>query len=230
MIELLDNPIWHALQSEHARLALGNGARALRYPADVVPVAGLAENSPAALAELRDLLKPEELIWIAAASLPSTPGLEMLAPLPCLQMVYRRDAKIPADAGKPPIEKLSTEDAPAMVALTDAAFPGFFRPRTYLMGDYFGMFNDDLTHLVALAGNRLSLPGARELSAVVTLPGHTGQGLAARLISRVLAEHAAAGLGTFLHVADTNHRAIALYQRLGFATRRILTLQHIRRV
>jgi ribosomal protein S18 acetylase RimI-like enzyme len=32
-----------------------------------------------------------------------------------------------------------------------------------------------------------------------------------------------------LHVSTTNQRAIALYQRLDFATRRILTLQHLRR-
>jgi GNAT superfamily N-acetyltransferase len=225
----LDNPIWHALNTEHAHLALGNG-RALRYPTDVVPVAGLAENTSAALVELRELLAQDELIWVAAESLPSTAGMELLAPLPCLQMIYGRKAVELGDAGEPRIKQLSAADAPAMVALTDAAFPGFFRPRTYLMGDYFGIFNEEQTQLIAMAGNRLAIPGARELSAVVTLPGHTGQGHAARLITRVLAEHAGAGLGTFLHVAATNHRAIALYERLGFATRRVLTLQHIRRV
>jgi GNAT superfamily N-acetyltransferase len=241
MTDPLDNPIWSALTTEHAHLAIGNRAQALRYPADIVPVAALAANTPAALAELRELLAPHELIWIAAESLPPVPGLELLEPLPCLQMIYRPPAAITSvenanifsrenSPPSPPIEKLTAADAPAMVALTDAAFPGFFRPRTYLMGDYFGIFNADRTQLIAMAGNRLALPAARELSAVVTLPAHAGQGLAACLIARVLAEHAAANLGTFLHVAASNHRAIALYERLGFQTRRILTLQHLRRV
>jgi ribosomal protein S18 acetylase RimI-like enzyme len=230
-LEPLDNPIWHALTTEHAHLAVGNSAQALRYPADVVPAAGLAAITPQALAELRELLVPQELIWVAAESLPPFPGLELLEPLRCLQMIYRPQAA-PAslEISAPRIEKLTAADAPAMVALTDAAFPGFFRPRTYLMGDYFGIFDDARTHLIAMAGNRLALPGFRELSAVVTLPGHTGQGLAARLIARVIAQHAAAGVGTVLHVGTTNLRAINLYQRLGFETRRVLTLQHPRRI
>ena len=237
MTDPLDNPIWHALNTEHAHLAVAaadvHAAKALRYPADVVPVAGLAANTTAALAELVELLAPDEFIWVAAETLPPAAGLQVLEPLPCLQMVYRPTASglsRAAFSAELHIEKINAKDAPAMVALTDAAFPGFFRPRTYLIGDYFGIFNLDRSQLIAMAGNRLAIPGHRELSAVVTLPGHTGQGLASRLIARVLFEHAAAHLGTFLHVVASNHRAIALYQRLGFATRRILTLQHLRRI
>lgn len=230
MTDPLDNPIWSALTTEHASLAIGAGQQALRYPADVVPVAGLVANSAQALTELRELLAPDEMIWVAAESLPSIAGLELLEPLPCLQMIYQPQAETATDAtAETQIEKLNAADAPAMVALTDAAFPGFFRPRTYLMGDYFGIFNTGRTKLIAMAGNRLAIPGYRELSAVVTLPGHTGKGLAAQLIARVIADHAAAQVGTMLHVSVSNQRAIALYKRLGFQTRRVLTLQHLRR-
>jgi predicted GNAT family acetyltransferase len=80
-----------------------------------------------------------------------------------------------------------------------------------------------------MSGERLALPGMRELSAVCTHPRYTGKGFAARLITHVLSAHSAAGLETFLHVSATNHRAIDLYHRLGFVTRREITLHQIRR-
>ena len=69
-----------------------------------------------------------------------------------------------------------------------------------------------------MAGERLALPGIREISAVCTHPDHRGRGYAARLIRHVQGEHLAAGLKSFLHVSDYNANAIALYERLGFVT------------
>jgi ribosomal protein S18 acetylase RimI-like enzyme len=226
--ERLDNPIWHALNTEHARLAAGSG-RARRYPAEVVPMAGLQVDEPEALAELRELLAPAESIYVASESLPDCAGLEKLGALLCLQMIcpsFKAADGVPDEAA-PAVDELTRADAPAMVALTDAAFPGYFRPETYRMGSYYGIRRNG--ELVAMAGERLALPGLRELSAVCTRPGHTGHGYAARLSSHVLAKHAAAGLTTFLHVADGNRRAIALYERLGFMKRRALLLNRIRR-
>jgi GNAT superfamily N-acetyltransferase len=224
--ERLDNPIWHALNTEHARLAVGSG-RARRYPADVVPFAGLRE--PEALGELREILTPGEPIYVAAETLPDCPGVEKLGTLLCLQMIcpaYKSAGGVPSEDA-PAVEELTGADAADMVALTDAAFPGYFRPATYRMGSYYGIRVQG--ELVAMAGERLALPGLRELSAVCTRPGHTGHGYAARLSAHVLAKHAAAGLRTFLHVADGNQRAIALYERLGFVKSRALLLNRVRR-
>jgi predicted GNAT family acetyltransferase len=101
-----------------------------------------------------------------------------------------------------------------MVTLTDVAFPGLFRQRTYTLGNYFGIRVNG--ELVAMTGERFSLKGYRELSAVCTHPEHTGKGYAARLIHHVMADQAERGLNSFLHVAANNDRAIALYERLGF--------------
>jgi GNAT superfamily N-acetyltransferase len=243
MAHPLDTPIWSALTTEHAHLAIasaGQSPLALRYPADVLPMAAIKKETSSALAELRDLLappsasRPGESIYITAESLPSCDGLDVLDPLPCLQMIFPPGTAILAQAASgPAIVPLSSSDAPDMVALTDVAFPGFFRPRTYLLGSYYGIRFDAAhpsdTALLAMSGERLALPGMREISAVCTHPRYTGKGFAARLITHVLAQHAAAGLETFLHVPATNRRAIDLYLRLGFVTRRDITLHKIRR-
>jgi predicted GNAT family acetyltransferase len=117
---------------------------------------------------------------------------------------------------------MTPEDGPAMVALTDLAFPGFFRSRTYEMGAYYGIrINNELA---AMAGERLAVPGFREISAVVTHPAHTGRGYATLLMNRLLQDHAAAALKSFLHVSEHNSRAIAIYQRMGFVVLRSVAL------
>jgi predicted GNAT family acetyltransferase len=115
-----------------------------------------------------------------------------------------------------------------MVALTNVAFPGFFRPRTHVLGQYFGIEADG--QLIAMAGERLALPGYREISAVCTHPAHTGKGHAAALVQHLIRIHAAAGLRSFLHAGQANHRAIALYERLGFTRTRPILFHSLRRI
>jgi GNAT superfamily N-acetyltransferase len=107
---------------------------------------------------------------------------------------------------------MTPDDAPAMVALTDLAFPGFFRARTHEMGAYYGIRIGN--ELIAMAGERLAVPGFREISAVVTHPAHTGHGYATLLVNRLLQDHAAAGLQSFLHVTErklARHRYLQAY-------------------
>jgi predicted GNAT family acetyltransferase len=211
--------VWRALTTEHASLAVV-APLARRYPADVVPFAALREYREDALAQLRELMLPEEETYvgwseIAGVNFPTCPGIEVVFDLNALLMVpSRSSAAVPAGAEAPAIVRLGAENAAEMVALTDVAFPGFFRPRTHVMGSYWGIRAEG--ELIAMAGERLAVPGMREISAVCTRPGHTGQGHAAHLIRHLLNEHASAGLESFLHVAETNQRAIALYGRLGF--------------
>lgn len=63
MVDLrsLDNPVWHALTSEHATLALGDGL-ARRYRPDISPLSGLIEPTPAALADLHALASRGETV------------------------------------------------------------------------------------------------------------------------------------------------------------------------
>jgi predicted GNAT family acetyltransferase len=114
-----------------------------------------------------------------------------------------------------------------MVALTDLAFPGFFRPATHRMGSYVGVRVQG--RLVAMAGERLRLEGYPELSGICTHPQHRGKGLAAGLIGHLVGAHRRDGLTSWLHVGAPNSRAIELYVRLGFERVRNLMLRRISR-
>jgi ribosomal protein S18 acetylase RimI-like enzyme len=232
---LLDNPFWNALGGEHAAFAICT-VLARRYPADIVPFAGLQHGRTEALAELRELLEMEELIYVTGEELSGCSGIQFLGQLPTWQMTYSESGATQFAAHRDDhpeigeriiIERMTGADAPAMVALTDVAFPGYFRPRTYVMGSYYGIRVDG--QLIAMAGERVALPGIREISGICTHPAHTGRGYAGHLIKRILSEHAAAGLSTFLHVGTSNERAIALYERFGFVKRRRIIFHRLRR-
>jgi len=224
------NAISNALHTSHQHLALTHNL-ALKYPADIAPFACLAENSPAALSDLHTLMAPGETTYILGDDPPSpTNTLLYRGATPCLQMAFPENAALPAINSALPISPLTCADAPAMVALTDAAFPGFFRLRTCVMGAYFGIWNPaDTTQLIAMAGERLILHPTREISGICTHPDHRGQGLAAALTAHVLHHQRSLQARSVLHVVSTNQSAISLYHRLGFQTLREVHLHRLKR-
>ncbi len=224
---LMANPYFAALETVQAELALGVGT-ARRFPADVIPFGGVRTPDAEGMASLRDLLAPGESIYMTGAVLASVPGLEHVEEFGGLQMMFEGDVPAALEPGQAPaIRELSGADAAAMVGLTNVAFPGFFRARTYVLGNFFGIELGG--QLIAMAGERLALPGLREISTVCTHPEHRGRGYARLLIEHVLRLQAAAGLRSFLQLAAANTRALALYEQLGFRTLRPLVFNQVRR-
>jgi ribosomal protein S18 acetylase RimI-like enzyme len=143
-------------------------------------------------------------------------GLQMIWPgsvPPCAEI----------DAG---VVELRTNSVPEMLDLVARTRPGPFWPRTRELGTYVGI-RDNGT-LVAMAGERLRPPGWTEISTVCTAPDARGRGHAARLIRALVARIASRGERPFLHVAEANTAAIALYERLGFQTRKRVTFRGFR--
>ena len=215
------NPVWHALHGPHRHLAIVEGS-ACRYPADVSPFAAIIAPAGRALDELRSLLAPDESIWIVDHGR-TVPGLKVVDRLGCVQMVLPDDIEPPPQSGE--VQPLTAANAGEMVALTDVAFPGFFRSRTYLMGSYCGVRVDG--ELVAMGGERLRLEGYPELSGICTHPAHRGKGLASDVIGHLVRCHRRDGLRSWLHVGAPNTRAIDLYTSLGFQRVRTVMLHRI---
>jgi len=218
---LFANPAWHALQTKHRHLALSNGA-ACRYLADIAPLAALAEPTPAAFAQLHELLAPGESVWIYGEDFPAVPKFSFGRTLECLQMFLPQSVPPPEPIGG--IVDLAPSDADEMVALTDVAFPGFYRRRTYVMGAYHGVRVNG--ELVAMAGERLMLEGYPEISGVCTHPAHRRHGYAPGLIWHLVGAHRLQGLQSWLHVV-INNPALKLYERMGFQRAGRVTLTFV---
>jgi len=165
------------------------------------------------------LLAAGERVGVFVEEAAAAPGLEVVSSVPLLQMV-RENGDLPAnEEGQRSSEvvALTEADVPEMMALTALTKPGPFNQRTREMGDYFGIRSNG--KLIAMAGERLRVPGYTEISAVCTHPDHLGRGYARALIALLIARIRGRGERPFLHVRPENTRAVALYERLGFEKR-----------
>jgi predicted GNAT family acetyltransferase len=218
------NPVWHALNGEHKHLSAAAGA-ACRYQADVSPFAAVGRSGAAAYQDLRSLLVPHDSVWMVDDGQDAAPGFRLDAQLTCLQMVLPAEVTLPGPDIA--IESLTEANAAEMAALTDIAFPGFFRARTHLMGSYVGIrINGELA---AMGGERLRIDRYPELSAICTHPAHRGKGFATSIIRHLVRNHRREGLVSWLHVGAENRHAVAVYRNIGFNIVRTLTLRRLSR-
>jgi hypothetical protein len=167
---LLDNPIWSALTTDHAHFARGGG-EARRYPEDIGSLSGMPAQSEAGYRALEPLTGPVGMVALFSREEPRPPaGWTMVRGGVLHQMVALRPTRVPpvAPAGVA-LRQLTPEDAPAMVELATLTEPGPFRMRTIELGTFFGIVQSG--RLLAMAGQRLRLPGFVEVSAVWTRAG-----------------------------------------------------------
>jgi GNAT superfamily N-acetyltransferase len=215
-IQLLDNPMWSALTTAHSHLALGNQlARA--YPPEIGPLGGLTEQSPAAYEDLRAIAEPDSIRVLFLKEPPRPrPGWTFVRGGLVDQMLHTgsRIDDLPQPIG---MRRLTKSDVPAMVELAKLTEPGPFRNRTHELGAFFGIFEGD--RLLAMAGERMRVPGFVEVSAVCTHPDARGRGYARTLMSTVMKLIRHEGDMPFLHTFADNLPAIRIYESLGFAKR-----------
>ncbi|WP_343688304.1 GNAT family N-acetyltransferase [Chitinophaga sp.] len=210
---ILDNPVWHALQTVHRTLAQGTPI-VQRYRRGVLQVMGAAHPETAPYNELSDWLAVGEKMF-TVGDVPVMPkNWKYLRQVDCLQML----CEVKPAVSSAEVVKLEDKDLPGMLTLINIALPGFFHEETPLLGDYFGIFQAG--RLVSMAGERMKLEGYTEVSAVATHPDFTGRGYAQQLVGHVVARNLDAGIVPFLHVTATNERAVKVYEKLGFKSRR----------
>jgi GNAT superfamily N-acetyltransferase len=221
---LLDHLVWHALQTTHSHFRIGT-TLAVRYPREISPFAAVSENTPLAFEQLATLLTPNDptdRVHIIEENPNPEPRFKSLLP-PSLHLgpalethqMFAPTAPDPSPRNHPRIHELNSAHADEMIALIAIAFPGFYKSETHKMGAYFGIRNDN-GELVAMAGERLCIPGCHEISGVCTHPAHTGKGYARALMLHLMRLHLNLNLKSFLHVGTKNTHALGVYQRLGF--------------
>lgn len=226
MPELLDNPIWNALYTEHAALALGD-ERARRYPQEIGPLSGIPDQTPESYAQLHELADQYPVVLFSIDPFRIPAGWQRIRGGDLVQMVRvaAPETRWPDPRSRPQYRRLTAEDAPAMVALAELTEPGPFRLRTLELGNFYGIFHGNT--LMAMSGKRMHLPGLVEVSGVCTHPDARGRGYAAHLMSVVIDEIEREGKVPFLH-AFSDNPAVRLYERLEFTVRKRFELAVIR--
>jgi GNAT superfamily N-acetyltransferase len=216
--------VWNALHSTHSQFRIGTNL-AVRYPAEISPFAAISENTPLAFEHLATLLTPNDpsdRVHIIEESPGPEPRFKSLLP-PSLQLgpalethqMFASTLPNRSPQNHPPIHQLTSANAGEMIDLIAIAFPGFYKSETYKMGSYFGIRTDN-GELVAMAGERLCIPGSHEISGVCTHPAHTGKGYARALMLHLMHRHSNLGLKSFLHVGTKNTHALGVYLHMGF--------------
>ncbi|MFI2505141.1 GNAT family N-acetyltransferase [Streptomyces sp. NPDC018972] len=224
----LDDPVGESLRGHHSHLArrLGSAATYL------TPVATFSAVSVAADAaewdDLARLLGRGELADMFSCPAVPPPDWEPVFTLEGRQMIWTGDDRPDPPQAEPDsgVVELGSADVSEMLGLVERTRPGSFRPRTRELGAYLGI--RERGTLVAMAGERLRPPGWTEISAVCTAPEARGRGHAARLVRALAARIVSRRERPFLHVAESNAGAIALYERLGFRTRGQVTFRGFR--
>lgn len=226
---VLDNPIWESLVNRHTGIALRDGEVA-RFPPDVAPFLGVAGEGIAAADAIARLLaapgaaaNPDNHVFLLGPTPRLGAGWQLQRAAMLVQMVCA--ACVPEVDG-PTIVPLGPAHRDDVLALAARVYPHYFRPRTMSLGRYFGIYREG--RLAAMIGERMGMDGWQEISAVCTDPAFNGRGYARRLLVWLSNDNLTRGRTPFLHVSPDNARALAVYERNGYVTRRRIPFWSLR--
>jgi len=209
----LDNPVWFSLTETHKKLALEfNDAKF--YNSDYCPFGGFIKIDETAdsLSQYSNFTSD----FYVVGKRPKFAGpLILNRELVCNQMILDNIIDIDNDEE---IVELNKEHKDNLLDLVNLVQPGYFKNKTPELGNYYGIYKE--TQLVAVTGERMKMNNFTEVSAVVTHPDFTGQGLAKKLVAHASNRIFLENKIPYLHVAEANIGAIKLYEKLGFVTRR----------
>ncbi|MEP6565064.1 MAG: GNAT family N-acetyltransferase [Mesorhizobium sp.] len=224
MRHVLDRPVWSALGTRHQTFAQGD-ALARRYPSSIVPFAASGVDDAESLQALEALVVAgESIIMLQADGIALPAGLAAISTASGVQMVL--EAPLPTVSDER-VQRLTDDDAAAMLALASVTKPGPFTLKALSLGDFWGIKIDG--RLVAMAGERMKQPGYTELSGVCSHPEFRGGGLGRLLSVFVANQIVARGEVPYLHAYATNAAAISLYESIGFSLRKTMHVAVVQR-
>ena len=220
----LDNVIWSALCTAQSAWARGSGP-ARRYRPEFARFAGMPALSEAGFRALAADMQSDEVVAMAVSrDVEPGPWFDVVDRKNLVQMIGAAAGVVREPAR---LRALGAGDVAQMTALVQATEPGPWFERTSELGRFLGF--EEGGRLVAMAGERMRVPGHTEISAVCCHPDWRGRGLAADLMRRASQAIVARGDVPFLHVIAENASAIALYEKLGLRGRLQSRLTILRR-
>ncbi|RTY69555.1 GNAT family N-acetyltransferase [Flavobacterium sp. LB2P53] len=218
----LDNPVWFSLLETHQNFAMNSGNIKF-YPPDYCPFGGF-EKGDAIAKSIDKYAAMVDNFFIVGEKPELSNLLTINKELVCLQMIVYNPIDILVNDR---IIQLTDEHIDALYALVNLVQPGYFKKKTALLGNYYGIFKNN--KLVAVSGERMQMNDFIEVSAVVTHPNHTEKGYAKQLVAHTVNEIFNQNKIPYLHVIEDNSTAITLYQKLGFTIRQKISFWYITR-
>jgi len=218
--EKLDNPVWYSLSETHKDVAI-NYHNIKFYDPAYCAFGGFNESNNVA-SQVDEYSKLTKHFFVVGERPLFSGKIVLRNELVCLQMILEK--RIETNIAEA-IIKLDDTGADSLSGLVNEVQPGYFKKKTSLLGNYFGIIKDE--KLVAVTGERMKMDDFTEVSAVVTHPAYTGKGFAKQLIAHTTNKIFDEIKIPYLHVAETNFGAIRLYERLGFRPRRKISFWNL---
>lgn len=216
----LDNPVWHSLSETHQAFSISYNSIKFYHP-DYCPFGGF-ENAENISKPIDEYSAQINSFFIVGEEPELYSRLQLKKELVCLQMIINDKIET---AIKDDIVQLGLEHSEPLFELVTLVQPGYFKKKTALLGNYFGIFKNG--KLISVTGERMKMNDFIEISAIVTHPDYIGQGYAKQLIAHTVNNIFNQDKTAYLHVAETNVGAIKLYEKLGFTTRRKMSFWNI---
>ncbi|MEO5911082.1 MAG: GNAT family N-acetyltransferase [Pelobium sp.] len=212
----LDNPIYHALKSNHHHFSVGT-ENVRFYNREIAHFAGMKDYSEKDFEELFQYADLEGVFIIFSPSAIEIPeNWQLIREIDMFQLVYEQDTQ-PEGIKEIELINLKENHVEEMIALVELTKPGPFLSKTIDLSNYTGVFNNG--KLIAMAGHRFHANDYIEISAVCTHPDHLGKGYAYEVIREQVRRILEKSQIPFLHVRNDNIGAVKLYQKLGFKIR-----------
>ncbi|WP_299120083.1 GNAT family N-acetyltransferase [uncultured Tenacibaculum sp.] len=207
----LKNPVWHSLNETHKEFVI-NFDGVQFYDPKICPFGAFLDTNKTANA-LNEYAKLTDSFFLVSED--KTPlydnrNIFLDKKIDGCQMVLDNLTDIEFTETIVPLSEEHIDDIYNLVWLV---MPGYYRKRTFDMGNYFGIFKDN--QLVSISGQRMQTDDFIEISAVVTHPNYTKRGYAKQLTSYVTKEIIKDNKLPILHTNKGNP-AIKLYEKLGF--------------
>lgn len=212
--EKLDNPAWYALSETHADFAIDYDGVKFYNPV-YCPFGGF-DSSDVPESAIAQYALLTDNFFVVGQKPQFNAKVQLKNELICNQMLLAQPIEI--EISNQIVALQTAKQKEELLELVNLVQPGYFKPKTVELGNYFGIYQNDM--LVAVTGERMKMDNFIEVSAVVTHPEHTGKGYAKQLVAEVSNHIFKENKIPFLHVTHTNIGAIKLYEKLGFKTRR----------